>query len=331
MADYNQWYLVETLADEPPTVVSAGGTVKNWTSLARLAPAPGVHLEPLVQHVRSTRRRHQLPDVRAARGPGFRIEAIPVLGPSGEVHAVQIWIGDSTVEPDPPRIVSGISWLLEKAVIAQTLEASMMSGVRPEDHVNERTAPEYYSKAVKFDDSERLFSLAFDPRAGDRWDSHMSVLHADGRVMRWHCWGRARTDPGNLGLRLLWHDVSDTTPPQVPTLAELGMQETIRASSVYAGVFVADNAVLTMWLPSPPPWVEWRNVRGGNEIVHPEDRHYLSEALLRFRTGMTDAITVTARLRSAGDTWTPSTLCIRPYPGQLADRLVIVQVSRDDA
>lgn len=211
-------------------------------------------------------------------------------------------------------------------VIGQTVEASMMSGVLPEEHVPERTPAEYIAKAVKFDDSASLFELGIDPVHGRRWEAPMSVLHADGRVMRWYCWGKGRTDSGNVGLRLLWHDVSDTTSPELPTLSELGMQEMLRSAGVYTGVFAADLAVLTMWLPEAPPWVAWRNIKGGNEIVHPDDRYVLADALATFCSGDTAPRCVDARLRSESG-WRAAQLSISPYPGPLSDRLVLVQIS----
>ncbi len=130
-----------------------------------------------------------------------------------------------------------------------------------------------------------------------------------------------------MGLRLLWHDVSDTTSPELPTLSELGMQEMLRsAGGVYTGVFAADLAVLTMWLPDAPPWVSWRNIKGGNEIVHPDDRYVLADALATFCSGDTAPRCVAARLRSESG-WRAAELSISPYPGPLSDRLVLVQIS----
>lgn len=328
MVILNEWHLVETLVDGEMSVVSCGGAVKDWASVTRhVQPAPDLPVTPIIDEVVRTRRPVTL-DLRSRKGAQkvFHIEALPVLGPSGEAHGVQVWVGEPGRVPAPPRIAAGIAWSLERMVIGQTVEASMMSGVLPADHVPERTPAEYIAKAVKFDDSASLFELGIDPVHGRRWEAPMSVLHADGRVMRWYCWGKGRTDPGNVGLRLLWHDVSDTTSPELPTLSELGMQEMLRSAGVYTGVFVADLAVLTMWLPDAPPWVSWRNVKGGNEIVHPDDRHVLADALATFRSGDTAPRCVDARLRSESG-WRAAKLSISPYPGPLSDRLVLVQIS----
>ncbi|MGW6377959.1 GAF domain-containing protein [Rhodococcus sp. NPDC055112] len=325
----NEWHLIETLAEDSPTVVSTGGTVRAWTSTGRLSPRPDVRVEPLVEAVRSGRRREVL-EAQSLRGERkrYRLEAFPVLGPSGDTHGVQLWIGDADVEPSTPRIASGISWLLERLMIAQTLEASMMSGVRPENHVTERTPAEYYAKAVKFDESESLFALAFNPQPGARWDADMSVLHVDGRIMRWHCWARARTEPGQAGLRLLWHDVTDTVEPRRPTLAELGMQEVMRGSGIYPALFETELGVLTMWLAEPAPWVHWRGIEGGDRIIHPDDQGVLELARGRFETGSVEPVEAVVRLRAGEDEWAQSHLRISPYPGGLGNRLAIVQISR---
>ncbi|MFE3290128.1 GAF domain-containing protein [Rhodococcus sp. NPDC059234] len=325
----NEWHLIETLAEDSPTVVSTGGTVRAWTSTGRLSPRPDVRVEPLVEAVRSGRRREVL-EAQSHRGERrrYRLEAFPVLGPSGEAHGVQLWIGDAGVEPTAPRIASGISWLLERLMIAQTLEASMMSGVLPEDHVTERTPAEYYAKAVKFDESESLFALAFNPQPGARWDADMSVLHADGRIMRWHCWARARTEPGQTGLRLLWHDVTDTVEPRRPTLAELGMQEVMRGAGIYTALFETELGLLTMWLAEPAPWVHWRGIEGGDRIIHPDDQGVLELARSRFEAGSTEPVDAQVRLRAGEDEWALSRLRISPYPGGLGNRLAIVQISR---
>lgn len=324
----NEWHLVETLVDEEMSVVACGGTVRDWASVTRhVQPAPDIAITRIIQEVVRTRRPVKI-DVSSRKRPQktFHIEAIPVLGPGGEAHGVQVWVGELGVVPSPPRVVAGIAWDLERMSIGQTVEASMMSGVLPEDHVPERTPAEYIAKAVKFDESASLFELAIDPVHGRKWQAPMSVLHADGRVMRWYCWGKGRTDPGNVGIRLLWHDVSDTTPPELPTLSELGMQEMLRSAGVYTGVFVADLAVLTMWLPDAPPWVTWRSVNGANDILHPDDRGVLAEAIAAFRAGDAAPRSAQARLRSESG-WRTAQLSISPYPGALGDRLVLVQIA----
>jgi hypothetical protein len=323
----NEWHLIETLG-KSPTVVSVGGNVKNWATTKRLSPSADVRIDPIIEQVRSSGTKIVLPALDSARDKrSYRIECLPVVGPTGQVHAVQLWIGDPEAPPTPPRIVSGFSWLLDRFVIAQTLEAALMSGVKPEDHVPERTPAEYYAKAIKFDDSEAMLAAGLNPVDDQTFDADMSVLHADGRVMRWHMWARGCVEEGERGLRLLWHDVTDTTPPRRPTLAELGLQESVKDSGIYTAVFCTQTAVLALWLPEPAPWVKWRDIPGANQVIHADDRHLLSSAQDKFNLGSTDPVHVVARLRTENDDWRPSTLRISPYPGPLTERLAIVQIS----
>ncbi|NMM90677.1 hypothetical protein B2J88_41180 [Rhodococcus sp. SRB_17] len=323
----NEWHLIETLG-KTPTLVSVGGNVKNWAKVSRLKPATDVLVDPVIEEIRQTKTKRVWADLPSARNKrSYRIEGIPVLGPDGSVHAVQLWIGDSGVDPTPPRIVAGFAWSLDREVFAQTLEAALMSGVRPEDHVPERTVPEYYAKSIKFDESETVFAAGLNPVDDAPVDADMSVLHADGTVMRWHMWGRGSVEPGERGLRLLWHDVTDTTPPRRPTLAELGLQESMKGSGIHTAVFCTKPAVLALWLSEPAPWVKWRNIAGANVVMHVDDQHLLSSAQDKFNLGSTEPVSVVARLLTDDDDWQPSNLRISPYPGRLSELLVIVQIS----
>ncbi|MDR6912956.1 hypothetical protein J2W54_004969 [Rhodococcus fascians] len=322
----NSWHLVETLVPEQMTVISTGGKVRDWTKIDRLSPGPEFDLHGFLELTRSSCAEQDV--IFKGRRREARIRAVPVLGPSGETHGIQVWVGDREVEPDPVRTVSGIAWLLERTVIEQTVEASMMSGVSAADHVPERTPAEYNAKAVKFDGSEELFAQALVPTHGQKWEGPMSVLHADGRIMRWHCWGRGRTDPPNVGLRLLWHDVTDTTEPDKPTLAELGMPSGLESGGTRIAVFDGRTGILTMWLPEAPTWVKWRDLTSGCGVLHDDDRTTLSDALEKW-THDTAPVSADVRIRAiddgdvAGWKWQQTRLELRPYPGQLGDRLVL--------
>ncbi|NLU83751.1 GAF domain-containing protein [Rhodococcus sp. HNM0569] len=324
----NTWYLVETLTDDSATVVGEGGKVRGWTSVARLAPAPDVRIEPVIDAVRTSRRAWTKVVSSARTKKSFLLSALPVLGPSGDTHGVQVWIGDPDVPVDPPRIAAGIAWLLDRTVIAQTVEASMMSGVQPEDHVPERTPAEYYGKAAKFDDFEGLFALALNPQPGARWDSEMSVDHADGRTMRWWCWGKARVDEGNVGARLLWHDITDSGEPSRPTFAELAMKQGLAAAGVYTAVLDVQTRMLVAWLPreSPAPWVQWRDVESGSAVLHPDDHTVLDDAAARLDAGE-ETVRVRARVRGVEQDWVDTVLDVSKHAGPMSERIVVARMS----
>ncbi|MGA9870078.1 MAG: GAF domain-containing protein, partial [Rhodococcus sp. (in: high G+C Gram-positive bacteria)] len=238
------WTLIETMNSGPGdqgllTIVAKGGRPSSFSetlSLQRLSPDPRFAVEPFLRRALDAPGRYEEFFELRRRGDlsvNCRVLTHPVVGPTGAVHALQLWIGPEDVDPGPPRIASGVSWLLERGVIAQTLEASMMSGVEPEAHVPERTPAEYYAKSIRFDDTAGLFSLCLAPVAGGTWEGSFSVLHADGRVMRWHCHARACTRPGEVGVRVLWHDVTDTIAPDKPILDVVARQRGMEALGIY--------------------------------------------------------------------------------------------------
>ncbi|WP_072805512.1 GAF domain-containing protein [Rhodococcoides yunnanense] len=332
-----EWSLIETLAAGGMNIVAKGGQPRSVTeslSLQRLSPDAKIAVRPFLQRARESRSRYEeLTEIRT-RGGGtstYRLLAVPVLGPTGAVHALQLWIGHADLEPEPPRIVSAVSWLLEKGVIAQTVEASMMSGVEPDAHVPERTPAEYYAKSIRFDDTAGLFALCLAPTAGGHWEGSFSVLHADGRIMRWHCHARACLEPGEIGARVLWHDVTDTVAPDKPILDVLARQRGMEALGIYPALLTPKRGFLTMWLcETPAPWVQWRDVSSGDEVFHAEDRPVIEAAHTRVHdSGGHEEITVRTKASEGPEPWISTRMRISSYPGDLGRHLAVVDMYRD--
>ncbi|WP_338886212.1 GAF domain-containing protein [Rhodococcus sovatensis] len=331
-----EWTLIETLVPGTMSVVAKGGQPKSLhesLSLQRLSPDPKIAVEPFLTRALSARGPYEETiDVRNRAGSTtYRLLAQPVMGPTGAVHALQMWIGPADREPSPPRSASGVSWLLDRGVIAQTLEASMMSGVEPEAHVPERTPAEYYAKSIRFDDTAGLFTLCLSPTEGGTWEGSFSVLHADGRVMRWHCHARACLEPGEVGVRVLWHDVTDTVDPDKPILDVLARQSGMDALGIYPALLAPRRGYLAMWLcDTPAPWVQWRDVSSGNDVFHPDDRTIVSDAHARLLAGGShEEITVRTRASSGSEVWIPTRMRISVYPGDLGEHLAVVDMYRN--
>lgn len=332
-----EWNLIETLVPGRMSIAAKGGNPRSLSeslSLQRLSPDPKIAVEPFLERARRSRSKHEEFAETRPRGGGpvtFRLLAVPVLGPTGAVHALQLWIGPAHLDPGPPRIASAVSWLLEKGVIAQTLEASMMSGVEPQAHVPERTPAEYYAKSIRFDDTAGLFALCLAPSEGGSWEGSFSVLHADGRVMRWHCRARACLEPGELGVRVLWHDVTDTIAPDKPILDVLARQRGMEALGIYPALLTPKRGFLTMWLcDSPAPWVQWRDVSSGAEVFHADDRPVIEAAHARvLDSGGHEEIVIRTRASEGPEPWIPTRMRLSSYPGELGQHLAVVDMYRD--
>ncbi|AYJ50832.1 GAF domain-containing protein [Rhodococcus sp. P1Y] len=331
-----EWTLIETLMPGEMNVVAKGGhprSLRESLSLQRLSPDPRIAVEPfLVRALTAGRRYEEQTEIRSRAGSTtFRLLAEPVMGPTGAVHALQLWIAPTDRDVSPPRRASGVSWLLHKGVIAQTLEASMMSGVEPTDHVPERTPAEYYAKSIRFDDTEGLFALCLAPSEGDSWEGSFSVLHADGRVMRWHCHARACLEPEEVGVRVLWHDVTDTVAPDRPILDVLARRRGMDARGIFAALLVPRQGYLAMWLSdTPAPWVRWRDVSSGDDVFHPDDLAVISDSHRRLLEGGDhEEVTVRTRGSEGTEEWVATRMRISTYPGDLGEHLAVVDMYRD--
>lgn len=331
-----EWILVETLTAGRTSIVAKGGQPRSPSeslSLQRISPDPKIQVEPFLERALTHRERYEESvEIRRRNGSAtFRLIAEPVLGPTGAVHAVQLWIGPAGSEPGPPRIASAVSWLLDEGVIAQTVEASMMSGVDPADHVPERTPAEYYAKSIRFDDTAGLFSLCLAPTEGGVWEGSFSVLHADGHIMRWHCLARACLEPDEVGVRVLWHDVTDTIAPDKPILDVLARQRGMEALGIYPALLMPRHGYLAMWLcDTPAPWVQWRDVSSGSDVFHPEDLERIATSHTRvLGSGGHEEIEVRTRARDRSEEWSATRMRISAYPGDLGELLAVVDMYRD--
>ncbi|MDJ0392323.1 DUF5593 domain-containing protein [Rhodococcus sp. G-MC3] len=342
-ASQPEWVLIETLVPGEMNIVAKGGSPRSLDeslSVQRLSPDSKIVVDAFLQRAYDAATRYEeVVDIRRRNGTTpIRLLAHPVVGPTGATHALQLWIGQADLDPGFPRTVSAVSWLLEKGVIAQTLEASMMSGVEPVAHVPERTPAEYYAKSIRFDDTAGLFALCLAPAEGGFWEGSFSVLHADGRIMRWHCHARACLDPGEIGVRVLWHDVTDTIEPDKPILDVLARQRGMEALGIYPALLVPARGYLAMWLcDTTPPWVQWRDVSSGEDVFHPDDRPLIAAAHQRLHRGNDhdvvgndhEEIAVRTRSREEPGGWAPTRMRISSYPGDLGRYLAVVDMYRD--
>lgn len=319
------WTIVEAMVPREMTVIAHGGQPKAWRSLRRVVQ-PSIRLEQTVRAVLESGRAIDT-ELRGAGGRRFQIVALPLMGPDDECYGAQLWCAPLEVPVPAARIASCISWELGTQTIHQTADATAMSGVRPQDHVPTRTTAEYYSKAIRFDDLEGLFSIGFDPAPGKRWDGGFTVLHADGHAMSWHTHAKACSGPCGPGLRAIWHDITDLTPPTKPPLSEAVLGRALRGTGQYTALFETRLGVLTIWLsPEEPEWVAWRNIQAQNQPIHPEDLDLLRSVNAVLHSGTAENVLLPVRFRSITDEWITVDTRVLPYAGPLSERFVILHI-----
>jgi len=118
--------LIETLLPgAEPTVLADHGAPRAWAPLPRIGGTRATtdRVRAIVTAVYDSAR-----PIDVVVGPRdkhrFRVSAAPVLGPSGAVHAVQLWTGHPDADPPRPANVAAIEWSATSRLIELNAEVS---------------------------------------------------------------------------------------------------------------------------------------------------------------------------------------------------------------
>ncbi|MGW3483881.1 GAF domain-containing protein [Rhodococcus rhodochrous] len=325
------WHLIETLAEGTATLVASGGQPKDLTSIRRLSPAPDILLEPLVAHVRQSRALFDEVLTSTKKRQSWRIYAWPIIGPFRDVHGIHLWIGDPDEEPTKRRLTSGVAWMVKEMLIYQTWESGAMSGTRLEDWLPTATPADYIDRAIHFEQETDFLNLVLNPQHGGVLSTWFSVRHDQGHAMQWQV--VLRSMENGSGVRVLYHDMSDTRPPSAPSLAALGLRDGLLGAEVYVALLEARRGIIAMWVGRPAPWVEWQYAHVTGPVICPDDLSCLHEAARRIETREAPEVTELVRLHGDHGAWVKATVTLRPF--QLPDRpphadLLLAQIARAD-
>lgn len=327
------WFLIEALGPdtEPMTIVAKNGEPRDWSSLRRLDRDEGVDLLDLLEWVRHNRSHIQQTTLGRA---GHRyIEAIPVLGPEDDVYAIHLWIGPEHQPPTPRRPTAGICWHLGELQIRQRLESWMMSTDDEDGFKRVRSPGEFFRKVVRFDEVTQLIALATNPDPTTRFATTITVLHDRGHLMHWQVVARGRTDLQHTGMRGLNHDITDTAPPTIGPLEQLGLTddpaENAPAAALLAFPPSSPTPVIAQWIGKVPTWIDWQR-EGDAELIHHDDWEALRRTTIILQADIPDSQTTTpVRIRAHTDTgWQPALITSRRYPGEVGDRLHIIRIAK---
>ncbi|MEV5650543.1 GAF domain-containing protein [Nocardia sp. NPDC052254] len=326
------WFLIEALGslDTPMTILAKDGERRDWVSLRSLQRNEGVDAGEPTDRVR--RSGSVFDQIVSGRGGRRRVRAVPVLGPEGEVYALQLWIG-APDEPVPePRPAAGIGWYAGDLQVQQRLESWMMSTDDADGFKRVRSPGEFFRKVVKFDDATALIALGTSPEPDARFTSNITVLHDSGHLMNWQIFARGRTDLDRPGLRGLTHDVSDVEPPALGPHEALGLTDEPGPDTPAAALMafpLSGAPLIAQWIGHVPTWIDWQR-EGDAELIHREDWEAVAKTAIMLQPGIPGTKAVTAaRFRAHTPSgWQPVTITSRRYPGEVGHRLHIVRIAR---
>lgn len=329
------WVTVETLAPEGFSVASVGDVPRGFADWRRvlqrqLAKTPalydGITTRDIVGAIRTSMDKAEDVDCRIETRSGpHRLLIRPIFGPSGDVHAVRLWIGpESAVVPALPT-AAGAIWDLDDQIIAQPHEITRFSGMVAEEYVPRMSIAEFFQRVSGFDRHAELLDLLYEPESGCKLQFDVAMRHSAARATRWRITIRARDDNRTRGA---WWLIEDTTagdePNTWPTLESVGLREAHRRAGNHLAVVQLSHATIAHWLTDPAPWVRWDYLFQPVDVFHPDDRVRLVEVSERVRRGETAALTV--RTLNYGGGYTPTSLLLYPYPGFSNHELSIAQL-----
>lgn len=336
------WITLEMLAPDVMSVASVGHAPRDFAGWQRvlqrqLSKTPAIYdglttagIVDAVWCARTSARERDL-SVATKEGP-YSARIRPVLGPAGDVHAVQLWLGPSSEPtPEPPAAVGAI-WDLESQTIAVPSGLARLAGTSAEEYVPRMSIAELFHRISGFDRHAEVLDLLYEPSPGGRLQFDATLVGYGQRSGRWRFTVRSRDDERGRGAWWLIEDVSDgEIPPPYPALESIGLREALRRAGTSLALVALEHACISHWLTDPAPWIRWDYLYRPGDVFHPEDRERLVAAGERVRLGETVGVTV--RTLDYGGWYMPTSMLVFPYPGFSTRPLAIAQFVRiaDDA
>ncbi|MEV6072941.1 GAF domain-containing protein [Nocardia sp. NPDC052001] len=328
------WMSAETLSTEALTVASVGSSARDFAAWQRvlqrqLTKTPALYqgltpagITDAVHAVRQRATDFKL-TVPSRSGP-HALWARPVLGPAGDVHGVQLWMGPAAEAAPPAPAAAGAIWDLESQTIAVPSGITELTGLSAEEYVPRLSIAELFQRISGFDRHAEVLDMLYEAKAGTKLQFDANVTSATGRAGRWRFTIRGRDDERARGAWWLIEDVTSDQPvTHRPTLENIGLREAHRRAGTSLAVMHLEHAGIAHWLTDPAPWIRWDYLFRPGDVFHPADREQLVELGKQVRAGYTAGATVRTLDYRGG--YTASSLLVYPYPGYTSRPLAIVQ------
>jgi len=299
--------LIDTLLPgAEPTVLADHGAPRAWAPLPRIGGtrATADRVRTIVTAVYDS-----AGPMNVVLGPRdkhrFRVAATPVLGPSGAVHAVQLWTGHPDADPPRPANVAAIEWSATSRLIELNAEVRDPAEDYPYAGRASLTAPEAFRHVARFDAAITLIAKALEPVPEDRWDGTATV-YGPNTLRTVHLAMRSMPEPHQQAWRGIIHDVTDIVPPAAPTLDSVALAAAMagRAPTAVALMDVS-QARLINWFTDPVPGIQWKGTQDNRDTPHPDDVVRIFQTMQRLRTGDEKTAAIPGvRLRRIEGGWT---------------------------
>ncbi|WP_327146841.1 GAF domain-containing protein [Nocardia sp. NBC_01327] len=316
------------------TIINKDGAPREWTSLRSLHRHESVDLDELLEEVRRSDSGAVVDRVVRARDGRERcVRVVPVLGPTGDVYGLHLWLGGLDDEPTEHRPAAAMCFHLD-TLAAQLTEQSWAMSNLPGDiapHPGTLSPAEMFRRVVRYDSIDELVTMGVTPDPHAIHDQLFTVLHNDGHLMQWQAAGRGRKDEQHTGMRGLNLDITDFQAPAISPLEALGLTADRPADGPAAALLASTESVarpvIAEWIGKTPTWIDWERENGDTQVFHPEDWDTIRASFQDL--GPDEERTTACRIRAHNESgWQPVTLISRRYPGEVGANLHVVRISK---
>jgi len=301
--------IVETLTPvAAPTIVAVDGHPKSWMPLRNFRHTRNRLVADEVRStVRTVRESAEAVDsvLQPWRGQRARVLGRPVLGFSGAVHAVQIWVGDADTDtPGRAEAVAAIEW----SARAHNIELNTQSAGGYAEHPvlthRRLIAPRALQDVVDIDPLLPFLVKALAPTPDDHWDGTATFQRRDHlRTVRMVM--RSMPAPHHEACRGLAHDVTATSPPPMTSpLTHTLNAVTSQATRTAVAVLDLNTSRVVSWITHPVPDIQWAGVVDDRHTPHPDDMVRIFQAYDTIRGGAAQIEVPNIRLRRTDGAWT---------------------------
>ncbi|MCQ4121212.1 GAF domain-containing protein [Rhodococcus tibetensis] len=321
------WILVETLGDAP-TVIAEGTRQRQCRPLGNVYRGRTLALVAgTIASVQASRQPARVLLGETVNGIGL-VVARPVLGPGGDVLAVQVFTAPADRSPPAPHRAAGWEWNLSASAGPRrtrwTQEFRKLYGVsdtRP-PHAYFGLA-DLYRRVPRISDIAVLMERVDNARPGESLSGELIARRDDGTLRLVRFVRRAVDTPEGVTLRGVDHDITDRT--DAGELAVRIMDSDVAATvhsvaGVHAALVDSYHGYAIKWITAPLPGLS-AEVEGGQvSLLHGDD-------LGAVRPHEPARLPGVARVSMADGSWAPHAVRAFPVPGYGSTPVVMVTFS----
>ncbi|WP_331723020.1 GAF domain-containing protein [Nocardia sp. NBC_00511] len=225
---------------------------------------------------------------------------VPILGPSGAVHAVAVWTGNYG-EPLPRIPIIGAAEWNGSGIVAATNAAMFLLRTPAGDALTGHTIPEILSA---FDSIERdgflaMFNLPTVATPTDHWSGVATLADEAGQRHDVHIVTRATLVNGERRVRAVVADITGAATPGRPDLTLAAFRHVPVPGGHALALADLKTGFIHEWMVAPNSVLaSWRH---HNPQFHPDDHIDVINAVFTLAAGLQATIDTSVRVRFAED------------------------------